>query len=596
MFSKIKIILILFTLVNIITGTVYEVGPGKAYSDLGSVPWLTLEPGDSVLIHWRSEPYASKIFVRVSGTEANPIVIKGIPNTNGDLPIITGENATTNAQFAGYFSSEWTEDLGLFLIHRNVNVPPEDDETYKPSYLIFEYLELTGTKPENTFTDQNGNIRNYNQFSSAIHALESDNLTIRHCKIYDNAQGIFTNSNGDTEGYISRNTLIEFNEIWGNGNANEDGTEHNVYIQSAGTIIQYNYFGSLRPGSQGANIKDRSSGTIIRYNWIEGSARMLDLVETEDAAPVIMNEPNYHDVYVYGNIFVNNMRKEPFGVNLIHFGFDNSPLEAKRGTLFFYNNTVYIAGDENDYWYVRLFDITDDADSSTTEGTVALYNNIIHKNGSTHLQLMRDGGTLNFYANNWIYEDYEDLGYDATAQVNYFVTPIKGTDPGFTDPALEDFTLLKSSPCIDQAGELPDSIKLLFPLDKQYVKHATIQNRQSIGSAFDLGAFENNNIVSVNTNRRLNSNFFISQNYPNPFNPTTKISFNVPFDSKLKLEIYNVRGELINTLIDAEYSPGKYEVLWNGRNENGDKVTSGIYFYKFIANGFVQTKRMILLK
>ena len=497
MFLKIKTILFFLTLSNILLGTVYEVGPGKTYTDLGAVPWLTLEPGDSVLIYWKSEPYASKIFVRVSGTEANPIVIKGIPNQNGELPIITGENATTNAQFQGYFSSTWTEDLGLFLIHRNTNVPPEDDETYKPRYLVFEYLELTGVKPENTFTDQNGNVRNYNQFSSAIHALESDNLTIRHCKIHDNAQGIFTNSNGDTEGYISRNTLIEFNEIWGNGNANSDGTEHNIYIQSAGTIIQYNYFGSLRAGSQGANIKDRSSGTIIRYNWIEGSARILDLVETEDAAPIIMNEPNYHDVYVYGNIIVNDLKKDPFGVNLIHFGYDNSPVEAKRGTLFFYNNTVYIKGDETDWWYINLFDIPDDGDASTTEGTVAMYNNIIHKEGTTHLQLMRDGGFLNFYETNWLYEDYADVASGATAQVNYYHTPITGTDPAFTDVNAEDFTLLNSSPCINQAGSLPDSINQNYPLTKEYVKHASVKERIKIGPAFELGAFENDQVVAV---------------------------------------------------------------------------------------------------
>ncbi len=494
---SIKIITILFFITSLSYATTYKVGPGQTYTELGSVPWLTLEPGDTVLIYWRSTPYASKIFVRVSGTEESPIVIKGIPDSNGNLPIITGENATTDPQFNGYFSTEWTEDLGLFLIHRNVNVPPEDDENYKPSFLIFEYLELTGVKPENTFTDQNGNIRNYNQFSSAIHALESDNLTIRHCKIHDNAQGIFTNSNGDTEGYISRNTLIEYNEIWGNGNSDEDGTEHNIYIQSAGTVIQYNYFGSLRAGSQGANIKDRSSGTIIRYNWLEGSARILDLVETEDAAPIIMNEPNYHDIYVYGNIIVNDLKKDPFGVNLIHFGFDNSPVEAKRGTLYFYHNTIYIKGDQEDYWYVNLFDVPDDSDPSTKEGTVAMYNNIIQKEGTTHLQMMRDGGTINFYENNWITEGYTVLADEATAQYNFYTNPITGNDPGFTDAASEDFTLTNTSPCINISGDLPSNIIQDYPVEKEYVKHANVKPRLVIGSAFELGAFENDQVVPV---------------------------------------------------------------------------------------------------
>ncbi len=103
-------------------------------------------------------------------------------------------------------------------------------------------------------------------------------------------------------------------------------------------------------------------------------------------------------------------------------------------------------------------------------------------------------------------------------------------------------------------------------------------------------------IVSVQDEQIVKNEFILYNNYPNPFNPSTKISFNVPVRSQLKLEIYNVRGELINTLIDEEYSPGKYEVLWNGRNMNGEKVTSGIYLYRFLADGFVQTKRMVLIK
>ena len=584
-------IFIIFLLVSLRAET-YSVGPSQDYNDLGAVPWLTLVPGDTVLIHWRDEPYASKIFVRVSGTAENPIVIKGLPNDEGELPVITGQNATTNAQFAGYFSSEWTEDLGLFLIHRNNNVPPYDDESYKPKHLIFEYLELTGVKPENTFTDQFGNTRNYNSFSSAIHALESDNLTIRHCRIHDNAQGIFTNSNGNTEGYISRNTLIEYNEIWGNGNTDEDGREHNIYIQSAGTIIQYNKFGSLRSGSQGANIKDRSSGTIIRYNWIEGAARILDLVETEDAWEIIMFEPDYHDVYVYGNVIINDMTKSPFATNMIHFGFDNSPVEAKRGTLFFYNNTVYIKGDKDIYWYVRLFDVTSDNDPDTEEGTVAMYNNIIHKEGTTNLELMRDSGTLNFYGNNWIREGYAELGYEATAQINYPTPPIVGTDPGFKDVSNEDFTLLESSVCIDTAGTLPDSVESRYPVEYEYVKHTSRKNRLLSGSRYDLGAFEYANQTGIEFDKELLiTDYRLLQNYPNPFNPITAISYRLSAVSDVKLTVYNVLGQKIRTLVNEKQSAGKYRVSFDASG-----LAGGVYFYRLQAGDFTATRKMILMQ
>ncbi len=419
----------------------------------------------------------------------------------------------------------WTENLALFFIQRG---PQDDYYTYKPKHITFEYLEITGVKPENTFTDQFGNVRNYDDFGTAIAGWVCENLTIRHCKLYDNSQAIFTNTNGTEEGQISRNLLIEYNEIWGNGVAGPDGRHHNIYAQAAGTIIQYNYIGSLREGSLGSSLKDRSSGTIIRYNWIESSGRTLDLVEVEDGWQVLMQEPNYHNVFVYGNIILNDLKKDPFSSNMINFGHDNSPEEAKRGTLYFYNNTVFVRGDEEDYWFVNLFDIQDDGDSTTTEGSIDMYNNIIHKEGTTHLTMMRDGGTLNFYANNWIHENYEEVGYEASAKINYLVQPITGNDPGFTDIAAEDFTLSNSSSCIDQAAALPTDLTNDHPLNKEYVKHANAKERLLKGSAFDLGAFESDKVVSVSSDIIINNKFELFQNYPNPFNPTTKIKYSIP--------------------------------------------------------------------
>ncbi len=586
-------ITVLLLLTTLAWATTYRVGPGQPYTELDQVPWLTLQPGDSVLIFWRDSPYATKIFLRVSGTAEQPIVIKGQPNANGDLPIITGQNASTPTQFAGYFSSEWTEDLGLFLIERNRRVEPTDPEDYKPKHLTFESLALTGVKPENTFTDQFGQVRHYNKFSSAIHALMVDHLTVKHCQIYDNAQGIFTNSNGNTEGYISRNILIEHNYIWGNGNADEDGKEHNIYTQAAGTIIQFNFLGTLRTGSVGANIKDRSSGTVIRYNWIEGAARMLDLVETEDAAEIIMNEPNYHDVYVYGNVFVNDMTKENFGVNLIHFGHDNSPVEAKRGTLFFYHNTVHIKGDKEVYWYNRLFDVT------TDEGQVALFNNIIYKEGTTHLELMADRGTLTFYANNWIQDDYTELAYGASAQVVYETPPLTGTEPGFVQADSNDYHLQVTSPCLNQAGELPDSVQNTFPLNWEYVNHAAKKPRQLSGSAFDLGAFEADATTGLEKQPfyTASMSFRLQQNYPNPFNPLTHIRYTVPSlpASKLpafvRLVVFDITGKQVKVLVNTRQMPGTYTVAFDGQ-----QLATGIYFYQLQSNQTTITRKMILLR
>ncbi len=90
--------------------------------------------------------------------------------------------------------------------------------------------------------------------------------------------------------------------------------------------------------------------------------------------------------------------------------------------------------------------------------------------------------------------------------------------------------------------------------------------------------------------------FAVSQNYPNPFNPTTKINFDVPVKSEVKLSIYNVLGQKVTTLINKAMQPGKYQVDWSGRNDGGSQVASGVYFYKFEAGTFVQVKKMVMLK
>ena len=564
-------LIFLFTIFYNNYATDYHVGPGQEYTELGSVPWTTLTAGDKVLIHWRNTPYASKIFLRAQGTAENPVIIRGIPNENGDLPVLTGENATTDPQFIDYFSSEWTENLSLFLIFRG---PNDDFYDYKPKHIIFEYLEITGVRPENTFTDQFGNVRNYSNFGTAICAIVCENLTVRHCKIYDNAQGIFTNTNGAEEGQISRNLLIEYNEIWGNGNVDPDGRHHNIYSQSAGTIIQYNKIGRLREGSVGSSLKDRSSGTIIRYNWIESSARTLDLVEVEDGWQVLMQEPNYHDVYVYGNVLINDITQDPSSSNMINFGHDNSPEEAKRGTLYFYHNTVYIKGDEDDYWYVKLFDITDDDNVSTTEGTIDMYNNIIHKEGTTNLEMMRDGGTLNFYSNNWIQEGYTELGYGATAQVNYITQPIIGTDPGFTDVSVRDFTLLETSECINVSGNLPSHIISDYPIDKQYVKHANVEPRNIIGNSFELGAFEYDPFLSI-------TNFIQYDDINLTPNPTSNtFTINLKDETLKKAVIYNQLGQQVKETTSNEV--------------NISNLSNGVYFVKITSqSGKTATKKII---
>jgi hypothetical protein len=93
----------------------------------------------------------------------------------------------------------------------------------------------------------------------------------------------------------------------------------------------------------------------------------------------------------------------------------------------------------------------------------------------------------------------------------------------------------------------------------------------------------------------------LSQNYPNPFNPVTKIKYALPYISQVKIDIFDVLGVRVHTLSDVKQEPGYYVIEWDGKNFNGNPVSSGVYFYRIIAQSnhgemFVQTMKMIFLK
>ena len=90
--------------------------------------------------------------------------------------------------------------------------------------------------------------------------------------------------------------------------------------------------------------------------------------------------------------------------------------------------------------------------------------------------------------------------------------------------------------------------------------------------------------------------FSLMQNYPNPFNPSTTIEYDLPKAENVKLIVYDILGRQVATLVNAGQNAGEYKVQWNGRNNNGTTVASGIYLYSFEAGNYHTVKKMIYLK
>jgi len=92
--------------------------------------------------------------------------------------------------------------------------------------------------------------------------------------------------------------------------------------------------------------------------------------------------------------------------------------------------------------------------------------------------------------------------------------------------------------------------------------------------------------------------FSLAQNVTNPFNPATTISYSVPegASERITLKVYDLRGRLVRTLVEGIRGAGTYSVYWDGTDESGRQVSSGVYLYRMQAGEFIQSRKMVLLK
>lgn len=104
------------------------------------------------------------------------------------------------------------------------------------------------------------------------------------------------------------------------------------------------------------------------------------------------------------------------------------------------------------------------------------------------------------------------------------------------------------------------------------------------------------NTTDTSTPANAPATFVLAQNYPNPFNPSTTIRYSVPKTSPVVLTIYDILGHEIRTLVNTVKTAGTYSIVWNGDDNRGVPVSSGLYFYRIRAGQYSDMKRMALIK
>lgn len=327
---------------------IFEVGPGMNYERISDVPLDALNPGDTVKIQYREEPYREKIIIRRSGTEESPIVIQGVPE-GGKLPIIDGSNAVQIQK------EKWPQS-GRWLIKIGDGAPA--------SHVIVRNLHLRNANNTQVFCEKTG-VHPYADNAAGIFVRISKDVLIDNCIVHSCCNGIQTSYGPD----VSNVTL---NRCWifDNGDhLNPLKMEHNVYLCGTNTVVQFCRFGE--PHSDGNNLKDRGLDTVIRYNWIEGGKnRQLDLVDYKGYRNA--------DAYVYGNVIIQG--DIVHNTNMIHWGGDLG--FSRSGTLFLFNNTIIAKHEQALFLVIRYPDCGIEMKNNVFVGTGNLCDRTVNLRGS----------------------------------------------------------------------------------------------------------------------------------------------------------------------------------------------------------------------
>jgi hypothetical protein len=445
----------------------YHIGPGKKYQNIGDTPLASLSEGDSVIIYYRDEPYREKWVITAQGSETRPVVFHGVP-VSGKLPVIDGQNAVTPSGM-----NFWSEGRGVIKVGGSNN-PPDN----MPSHIIIENLEIRNGSSPLSFTGRNG-MSAWNDNAAAIFLEKGEHITIRNCILHHCGNGFFSS-------HQSRAITVEYCYIYGNGHSGSI-YEHNNYTESFGIIFQFNHFGPLRDGADGNNLKDRSTGCVIRYNWIESGNRQLDLVDSDYEE--FTSSSGYKTTFVYGNILIEP--DEAGNSQIIHYGGDSGEKSRyRKGMLYLYNNTI-VSMRSGNTTLLRL---------SSPDETADVRNNVIFvsANGS-RLGIVDNDGTAHLRTN-WLKKGWVKSHSNASASVTIYGTAIEGSDPGFTDLAMQNFHPVSGSACIDGSILLADACLQEHKIDFQYMQHQNKELRIVSDHPMDIGAFDNESLSAIDWN------------------------------------------------------------------------------------------------
>jgi hypothetical protein len=347
-----------------LTGGDYEVGSGKAYTTLSSTPAISgIKPGTIIRI-WNTDTtganpsiYHEYYNIQNNGSATQPIILCGVPDSSGNLPILDGTNATAQS------GVNINADDGLIILFpAHTPYGYWQDGAAGPNYVSITGLHLRNAKSDlKRYDPGSGSLNNWSNFTGCINWRSGSYVDISGNVMENCSNGIFSAEN-DSNAWasITQNLTFMGNHVLGSGDPNYPVTTHQAYLQTYYGLIEGNLLDN--PSEfDGCQVKWRGVEGIFRYNMLgDGAQRLFDLVDNQDGPAYITFEkyigdglPGYGDTaganviaayqesfqkdFIYGN--------EMFGTSseaAVHYAGDQGTpgLFNRNGVLHFFSNTL----------------------------------------------------------------------------------------------------------------------------------------------------------------------------------------------------------------------------------------------------------------
>jgi hypothetical protein len=440
-------------------------------------------------------------------------------------------------------------------------------------------INITGSESEDTILNNNSSLyvvgfrykenclienlifnNSYENANSVIKFFDCDNvifnnIVIEDCNLQDRTVFLYDEEGGS---FVFDNVIIRNNTAEGCAGIEMPGR---VNVSMKNCILDNNH-----------SVGNLDTGWISNfYCYVRDSLRIENCIFSnsstlrEDVSTVgISRSQNFDPKYVIINsAFYNNDTPSDFCIGI--GGFSESTKEIINCT--FVGNeaasaTLAIGGNVNMYNTI----MQNNTNHEIYLGDFSSFGNISDVNLS-HCNIQ--GGEASVYNENGV------------NNVNWLEGNLD-EDPLFDTEGDYPFALSELSPCIDAGTlELPDGINL--------PEFDLAGNPRIYGGAVDMGAYEWSPVDAIHNYELPITNYEL-KNYPNPFNPSTTISFSISNEQseqnqQATVKIYNVKGQLVKILMDAQVSPGEFNIIWQGTDNSNKRVASGTYFVKLNVNG-----------